>query len=91
MSSSKEEPDKVLAEFGEKIRKLEVPADMEVGVIRSRIVRRPPDIERVVQKLFEVSERAIIYTPIYEAKFQNTKTGEVKALKIDGTTAKVIS
>lgn len=87
---SEEEPDKILAEFGEKIRKLEVPADMEVGVIRSKIVRRPLDIERVVEELFEVSERAIIYTPIYEVKFQNTKTGEVKTLKIDGITAKVV-
>ncbi len=88
---SEEEPDKIVAEFGEKIGKLEVPADMEVGVIRSKIVRRPSDIERVVEELFEVSERAIIYTPVYEAKFQNTKTGEVKTLKIDGITAKVIS
>ena len=87
---SEEEPDKILAEFGEKIGKLEIPADMEVGVIRSKIFKRPSDIERVVEELFEVSERAIIYTPIYEAKFQNMKTGEVKTLKIDGITAKVI-
>ena len=88
---SEEEPDKILAEFGEKIKRLEIPADMEVGVIRSRIVRRPSDIARVVEELFEGSERVIIYTPIYEVSFQNTKTGEVKALKIDGITAKVIS
>ena len=88
---SEEEPDKILAEFDERIGKLEIPADMEVGIIRSKIVRRPSDIERVVEELFEVSERVIIYTPIYEVSFQNTRAGEVKALKIDGITAKVIS
>ncbi|MFQ6064034.1 MAG: hypothetical protein ACE5L6_01025 [Candidatus Bathyarchaeia archaeon] len=88
---SEEEPDKVLAEFGEKVGKLEIPADMEVGVIRSRIVKRPSDIGRVVKELFEVSERAVIYTPIYEVSFQNARTGEVKVLKIDGITARVIS
>lgn len=88
---SEEEPDKILTEFGEKIKKLEIPADTEVGLIRSRIMKRPSDIERVVEELFEVSERAIIYAPIYEVGFQNIKTGDVKALKIDGITAKVIS
>ena len=88
---SEEEPDTILTEFGEKIGKLEIPADMEVGVVRSKIVKRPSDVERVVEELFEVSERVIIYTPIYNVSFQNMKTGGVKALKIDGITAKVIS
>lgn len=88
---SEEEPEKILAEFGEKIEKLEIAADMEVGVIRSKIVKRPSDIERIVEELFEVSERAIIYTPIYEVGFQNIRTGDVKTVKIDGITAKVIS
>jgi len=88
---SEEEPEKILAEFGEKIGKLEIPADMEVGVIRSRIVRRPSEIERVVEELFEISERVIIYTPMYEVSFQNTKTGAVKMVKVDGITARAIS
>ena len=88
---SEEEPEKILAEFGEKIERLEVPENLGVSVVRSRIVKRPSDIERVVEELFEVSERTIIYTPVYEVSFQNTRTGEVKSLKIDGITAKAVS
>jgi len=58
---------------------------------RSRIVKRPSDIERIVEEVFEISERAIIYTPIYEVSFQNTRTGEVRAMKVDGITTEVIS
>lgn len=86
-----EEPEKILAEFGEKIGKLGIAEDLEVGVIRSRIVKRPSDIERIVEEVFEISERAIIYTPIYEVSFQNTRTGEVRAMKVDGITTEVIS
>ncbi|UCC33078.1 MAG: hypothetical protein JSW53_04635 [Candidatus Bathyarchaeota archaeon] len=87
---SEEEPEKTLTEFSEKIGKPEIPADMEVGVIRSKIVRRPQEIERVVKEIFEISERAIIYAPVYEVGFQNTKTGGVRAVRVDGITAKVI-
>ena len=88
---SEEEPEKILLEFGKKIGKLDIPVNMEIGVIRSKIVKRPTEIERVVEELFEVSERVIIYTPIYEVCFQNMKNGAIKTVKINGITAKAIS
>ncbi|UCE43435.1 MAG: hypothetical protein JSV57_03455 [Candidatus Bathyarchaeota archaeon] len=87
---SEEESEKTLTEFREKIGKLEIPADMEVGIIRSKIVKRPQEIARVVEEIFEISERAIIYAPIYEVGFQNTKTGGIRTVRVDGITAKVI-
>lgn len=87
---SEDEPEKILAEFSEKMGRLQVSPDMEIGIIRSKIVKRPSDIKRVVRELFEVSERTIIYTPIYEVAFKNTRTGGVKTLKIDGVTTKMI-
>jgi len=87
---SEEQPKKMLAELGENAKKLEITSDADVGILRSKIVRRPTDIKQVVQELFEVTERAVIYTPIYKVLFQNVKTGEVKTLEFDGVTSKRI-
>ncbi|MGC9346289.1 MAG: hypothetical protein ACP5ER_05830, partial [Candidatus Bathyarchaeales archaeon] len=87
---SEEHPEKMLAELGEKAKELEIAPDADVDVIRSRVVKRPRDIKRIVHELFEVTERALIYTPIYKVLFQNVKTGEVKAMEFDGVTSKRI-
>lgn len=87
---SEEQSKKLLAEI-ESTKKLEILPNEEVDIIRNKIVKRPPEIKRIVHELFEVSDRAVIYTPIYKVKFQNVKTGEVKTVKFDGVTAKLLS
>jgi len=87
---SEEQPTKMLAELGENAKKLEIAPDADVDIIRSKIVKRPEDIKRVVHELFEVTDRAVIYTPVYKVLFQNVKTGEVKAIEFDGVTSKRI-
>ncbi len=87
---SEEHPRKMLAELGENAKTLEIVSDADVGILRSKIIKRPTDIKRIVRELFEVTERAVIYTPVYKVLFQNIKTGEVKALEFDGVTSKRI-
>jgi hypothetical protein len=87
---SEEQPEKMLAELGDKAKKLEIGPDADVDIIRSRIVKRPKDIKRIVHELFEVDERVLIYTPIYEILLRNVKTGEEKAIEFDGVTSKRI-
>jgi len=84
-----EHPKKILAEY-ESARKLDFDPDKEVEVLKSKIAKRPQEIKRIVNELFEVSDRAIIYIPIYKIGFQNKKTGEHKTVKIDGVTAQLI-
>ena len=87
---SEEHPKKVLANLRETMEKLKATPNKEVGVLRSKIVRRPPDAERVVQELFNVSERSVIYVPVYKLTFKSARTGEVKTAKIDGVTGRAI-
>lgn len=88
---SEEQPKKMLAELGESAKKLEIASDADVSILRSKIVKRPTDVKRIVRELFEVTERAVIYTPVYKVLFQNVKTGEVKTVIFDGVTSKRIS
>jgi hypothetical protein len=83
---SERHPKKILAEFG--VQEIAENADLET--IRSRIVKRPPNISRVVSELFDVHERAVIYTPRFRVLYRNTKTGEEKTAEFDGVTAERI-
>jgi len=90
-SAPSEEHSKKLAAEIETTKRLEILPNEEIDIIRNKIVKRPPEIKRVVKELFEVVDRAVIYTPIYKVKFQNVKTGEVKTVKFDGVTARLLS
>ena len=79
-------PKEILAAFGVK----EIAPDADLDIIRSKIFKRPKDINRVVTELFEVDERAVIYTPRFRVLYTNVKTGEMKAVEFDGVTAQRI-
>jgi hypothetical protein len=80
---SERNPKKILAECGVE----EIAQNSDLDIIRAKIVKRPRDVNRVVGELFEVSERAVIYTPRFKVLYRNTKTGEEKVLEFDGVTA----
>jgi len=88
---SEDNPEKILEEFGKKKGSGKLTPQKEVNIIKNRIVKRPPNVGEIEEELFQVSEHAAIYSPIYEITFRNEKTAEEKVIKIDGVTAKVIS
>ncbi len=90
-SAPSEENSEKLAKEIEGTKKLELLPNEEINILRNKIVKRPAEIKRVVNELFEVVDRAVIYTPIYKVKFQNVKTGEVKIVKFNGVTARLLS
>jgi hypothetical protein len=83
---SEKKPEKVIAKFDIE----EVPENADVDFVRERIVKRPPDVNRIVEEIFEVAERVVIYTPQFRILYKNTKTGDEKAMEFDGVTANLI-
>ncbi len=83
---SEKKPEKVIAEFGIE----EVAENADVDFVKARIVKRPENISRIVEEVFEITERSVIYTPRFKLKFRNPKTGEEKDLVLDGVTQKRI-
>jgi len=90
LAPSEEDPKRIFEECKDTIEEPQIPPDKDVEILRSRIVQRPEKMTRIEKELFEVSEHAVIYTPIYWLTFQNVKTGEKKIVKIDGVTAKIL-
>lgn len=90
-ASIETEPEKVLKEYGDKTRDLKGSPDRIIDIVRTKTVKRPPDIGKIVKEVFEVTEFTIIYTPVYEARCQHLKTGEIKIIPISGITGKMLS
>lgn len=88
---SEDQPEKILREFSKKTGKVEGSPRKEIEMVKARIVKRPPDIAKIEDEVFQVSEHAVIYSPIYEITFRNVRTGEERLVKIDGVSAKIIS
>ena len=83
---SEKKPEKVIKELG--IEELAENAD--VNFVRERIAKRPKDINRIVEEVFEITDRSVIYTPRFKLLFRNVKTWEEKVLVLDGVTSKRI-
>lgn len=84
-------PEKILKEFSKITENMQGSPHKEINLVKSRIIKRPSDLTKIDEELFQVSELAMIYSPVYEITFRNIGTGEEKLIKIDGVTAKIIS
>ena len=88
---SEDHPEKILEEFNKKTETVQLSPQKEIELVKAKIVKRPSEVAQIENELFQVSEHAVIYSPIYEITFRNARTGEEKLVKIDGVTAKIIS
>ena len=83
---SEKKPEKVIEEY----EIAELPENTDVDLVRAKITLRPKNISRIVEEIFEITERTVIYTPRFRVIFKNTRTNEEKALVIDGVSSKRI-
>lgn len=88
---SEDHPEKILKEFSKKMGMVQVSPRKEIDMVKSRIVKRPSDVAKIEDEMFQISEHAVIYSPIYEITFRNVRTGEERLVKIDGVSAKIMS
>ena len=86
-----EQPEKILSNLNQEFGNAEMATEKEVEILKSRIVQRPSDILCIHNELFKVSERAVIYKPMYKVTVRNVKTKKEIALVIDAITGKTKS
>jgi hypothetical protein len=72
------------------LRKPHITLGEEIAVIRSRVARRPSDVAEIIREIFEITERAIIYSPVYELTYKNLKNGKNVTALINGITGEVM-
>ena len=72
------------------LRKPQISLDEEIAFLRSKIARRPSDVAEIVREIFEINERTIIYSPVYELTYKNMKNGKMVTVLINGISGEVI-
>jgi hypothetical protein len=68
----------------------EIEQEADVNFVRGRLVCRPENLSRIVDEVFEVSERVVIYAPRYKLTYVNASNYEEKAVEFDGVTSERI-
>lgn len=89
IAPSEESPKKILRKFKKNTEKASVSDQEVIKLAKSKLIRRPADMGTINNELFQVTEHAIIYSPVYKIMFRNIKTKEEKTVKIDGITAEI--
>jgi len=90
IAPSEDNPKKILKEFGKNAERVKISNREVLSIAKNKIINRPGDVDTVEDELFQVTEYAIIYNPVYRITFRNTKTKEEKTVSVDGVTAEII-
>ena len=69
----------------------ELNVEKEVEILKSKIIKRPTDFSIIHRERFNVSERALVFKPMYRVTATHTKTQKKVTFVIDGVNGKVSS
>ena len=86
-----EQPGTVLGAVDKKYEITLLKTEKEIELLKSKLVSRPEDINCIHDELFNVSERAIIYKPMYSVVVNNLKKKQKATLTIDAITGETKS
>jgi len=70
-------------------RKCDNSTEADIDFLRAKIAQRPTDAAEVMREIFEITERTLIYRPVYELTFQDSRTLKEVALQIDGVSGRM--
>ena len=87
---AEQDPKGILAEAGEKVWSLDISPEKAVETIRSRVVDRPRNAVRTSSETFEVTERTVVYVPLYQITYKRLDGSEVRSLLVNGVTSELI-
>jgi hypothetical protein len=91
IAPSEDNPKKILKEFGKNAEKVKVSNKDVLSLAKTKLINRPAEVDAYEDELFQVTEYAIIYNPVYKITFRNTKNKEEKTVSVDGVTAEIIN
>jgi hypothetical protein len=72
------------------LKKPQISLEEEITFLRSRVAKRPADVAEIIREKFEINERTIIYSPVYELTYKNMKNGKNATAIINGITGGVL-
>lgn len=90
IAPSEDNPIKLLKEFKDKTENHSLSNNELVKMVKDKLINKPSNIDTIDNELFQISEHAVIYNPIYVVTFENVKTKEEKSVHVDGVTGDIL-
>ena len=90
IAPSEDNPKKLLKEFGNRTEKPTLSNKEVITLAKEKLISKPTDVDTIDNELFQITEHAVIYNPVYIISFQNVKTKEEKNVSIDGVTGDIL-
>jgi hypothetical protein len=87
--SFEEDPQEILEP--DQLTKEDSKADKEVEILKSKIFKRPNDILKIHNEDFKITERAVIFKPMYKVSVSHIETKNKATFLIDGSNGKITS
>ena len=89
--SFEEDPQEILDHSDAQVAKEDLTGGKEVEILRSKIFKHPTDVLKIYDESFKVTERAIIFKPMYKVCVSHLKTEKKASFLIDGSNGKIKS
>ena len=90
IAPSEDNPKKLLKEFKNKTENPKLSNKEVITLVKDKLINKPKDIETIDNELFQITEHATIYNPVYIITLRNVKTKEEKNVHIDGVTGEIL-
>ncbi|MCW4034480.1 MAG: hypothetical protein NWF03_03870 [Candidatus Bathyarchaeota archaeon] len=86
-----EQPEDILNQIEPQFKNDELTSEKDLELLKSKLVQRPPDILTIHNECFKVTERAVIYKPMFDVTVENTASKKRVHLLIDAITGNTAS
>jgi len=70
-------------------KKIPISREVQIDFLKSKIALRPPDVAAIIKEIFEITDRTIVYNPMYELTFENAKKRKEACVLINGVTGEI--
>ena len=68
-----------------------IPDKAQIEFLKTKIAKRPADVAEIIKETFDITDRTIVYYPIYQLTFENRKNKSDRTLSINGITGEIIA
>ena len=70
-------------------KRIHIPDEIQIDFLKRKIAERPSDVAEIIKETFDITDRTIIYCPIYQLTFENRKTKTDATITINGITGEI--
>jgi hypothetical protein len=71
-------------------KQIYMPDEAQIEFLKAKIAKRPADVAQIIREKFDITERTIVYCPMYGLTFENVKNQKVATITINGITGEII-